>query len=67
MTHTWQNYQTQLVALSGGKTAVPIGHPGNGVTLAPHRFFFAPSDGPCAAVTQIIWLPGIRRDATPAI
>jgi hypothetical protein len=67
MTHTWQKYQTQLVALSDRQTAVPIGHPGNRVTLAPYRFSFAPSDGPCAAVTQIIWLPGIRRDAIPAI
>jgi hypothetical protein len=67
MTHTWQTYQTQLVALSGRQTAVPIGHPGNRVKIAPHRFFFATSDDPCAAVTQIIWLPGIRRDATPTI
>jgi hypothetical protein len=67
MTHTWQTYQTQLVALSGRQTAVPIGHPRNRVTLAPHRFSVAPSDGPCAAVTRTIWLPGIRRDAIPAI
>jgi hypothetical protein len=66
MSHTWNNYQSQLVGLFCMQTAVPVGHPGNRITLEPHRFSFCVSNSNRGSVTLVVWLPGIRREPITA-
>jgi hypothetical protein len=66
MSDTWKNYQSQLVTWCGMQIAVPIGHPGNRITLEPRRFPFCASSSNGGSVMHIVWLPGIRREPIPA-
>jgi hypothetical protein len=67
MTQTWQIYQTQLVAQSGLQAPVPIGHPGNRITVAAGQSSREARSLHARSATQIVWLPGIGgvRSALP--
>ena len=65
MTQTWQTYQTQLGTLFGIDPIVPIGHPGNRVTLTPLSRSSASSGHNRKTAPYVVWLPGIRRDPMP--